>query len=219
MSAGSKKSGSKPAGPATGGSSKNQTGRAASTNQPAKATGSAKKKTAVKETMSASKPKPAAGEPTADGSGPSEPVTVGATIGRVVAAVQPENLPVRDGEDPWTADELAEVQSELESELGRLAEQVEVSETELVGLLRDSSEGAGRDSADVGSTNFERDHEISLANNARDLLDQTRLALRHLGSGSYGLCDSCGRPIGKPRLQAFPRATLCMECKQREERR
>lgn len=157
--------------------------------------------------------------PAASRAGNTETATVGDAIGQAVAAVRPEDLPVRDGEDPWTADELAEVQTELQSELGRLAEQIEVSETELVGLLRDSSEGAGRDPADVGSTNFERDHEISLANNARDLLDQTRLALRHIATGSYGLCDSCGRPIGKGRLQAFPRATLCVECKQREERR
>ncbi|MDX6368365.1 MAG: hypothetical protein QOK30_3441, partial [Nocardioidaceae bacterium] len=34
-----------------------------------------------------------------------------------------------------------------------------------------------------------------------------------------GVCESCGNPVGKMRLQAFPRATLCMECKQRQERR
>jgi hypothetical protein len=37
--------------------------------------------------------------------------------------------------------------------------------------------------------------------------------------GTYGICESCGEPIGKMRLMAFPRATLCMTCKQREERR
>ncbi|HEY9290787.1 MAG TPA: TraR/DksA C4-type zinc finger protein [Microlunatus sp.] len=129
------------------------------------------------------------------------------------------DLPVRPGEDPWTAKELKEIRTELEAEIVRLADQIEISETELVGLLRDGSEGAGRDPADVGSTNFERDHEMSLANNARELLDQTRSALRHIANGTYGVCDTCGRAIGKGRLQAFPRATLCVECKQREERR
>src|SRR5664280_2830893 len=38
-------------------------------------------------------------------------------------------------------------------------------------------------------------------------------------AGTYGACESCGRPIAKARLQAFPRATLCVSCKQREERR
>ncbi|GAB3912091.1 hypothetical protein GCM10011575_37940 [Microlunatus endophyticus] len=148
--------------------------------------------------------------------------SIGATFDRAVAAgraIRPGDLPVRDGEDPWTEDEVAEIRTELESELVRLASQIEVSEAELVGLLRDGSEGAGRDPADVGSTNFERDHEMSLANNARELLDQTRSALMHIARGSYGICDNCGRPIGKGRLLAFPRATLCVECKQREERR
>jgi RNA polymerase-binding transcription factor DksA len=43
--------------------------------------------------------------------------------------------------------------------------------------------------------------------------------LARLDDGSYGQCESCGNPIGKERLQAFPRATLCMACKQRQERR
>lgn len=154
--------------------------------------------------------------------GEADPTTVGASVDSAVRPGQSSRtgeLPVRPGEDPWTPQELAEVRSELETEIVRLADQIQVSEAELVGLLRDGSEGAGRDPADVGSTNFERDHEISLANNARDLLDQTRSALRHIANGTYGICDNCGRPIGKGRLQAFPRATLCVECKQREERR
>lgn len=137
-----------------------------------------------------------------------------ATSDRVVASVQPENLSVRDGENPWTVTEVAEIQSELESGLARLAEQVDVSETELAVVLQDANQGAGQGSADVGSANFDRDHELSLANITRDLLDQTRLALGHLASGTYGLCDSCGHPIGKARLLAFPRATRCIECKQ-----
>jgi len=128
-------------------------------------------------------------------------------------------LPVRDGEDPWTAEELDEVRAALEEDIVRFESQIEISTAELVGLLRDGNEGAGRDPADVGSANFERDAEMSLANNAREMLDQSRLALRHIQLGTYGSCDNCGKPIGKGRLQAFPRATLCVSCKQREERR
>ena len=39
-----------------------------------------------------------------------------------------------------------------------------------MGLLRDGSEGAGRDPADVGSANFERDAEMSLAKTDRRIL-------------------------------------------------
>ncbi len=130
-----------------------------------------------------------------------------------------KSLPVRPGEDPWTEQELEEVRTTLEEDVVRFEAQIEISTAELVGLLRDGSEGAGRDPADVGSANFERDAEMSLANNAREMLDQSKLALRHIRLNTYGSCDNCGQPIGKGRLQAFPRATLCVTCKQREERR
>jgi DnaK suppressor protein len=129
------------------------------------------------------------------------------------------SLPVRPGEEPWTQAELDEVSATLSEDVVRFESQIEVSTAELVGLLRDGSEGAGRDPADVGSANFERDAEMSLANNAREMLDQSKLALRHIRLGTYGSCDNCSQPIGKYRLQAFPRATLCVTCKQREERR
>jgi RNA polymerase-binding transcription factor len=133
--------------------------------------------------------------------------------------IDPATLPVRPGEDPWTAAELDEIKDVLVEDIARFESQIEISTAELVGLLRDGTEGAGRDPADVGSANFERDAEMSLANNAREMLDQSRLALRHIELGTYGSCDNCGQPIGKGRLQAFPRATLCVTCKQREERR
>jgi DnaK suppressor protein len=133
--------------------------------------------------------------------------------------MNPKSLPVRPGEDPWTKAEINEVKHALVEDIARFESQIEISTAELVGLLRDGSEGAGRDPADVGSANFERDAEMSLANNAREMLDQSRLALRHIELGTYGSCDNCGQPIGKGRLQAFPRATLCVTCKQREERR
>lgn len=42
--------------------------------------------------------------------------------------------------------------------------------------------------------------------------------MERLEQGGYGICESCGEPIGKFRLQAAPRATLCVTCKQKQER-
>ncbi len=128
-------------------------------------------------------------------------------------------LPVRDGEDPWTPEEVDEVRAELVDDIGRMEKAIQSAEAELAGLMREGSDGAGRDPADVGSSNFERDQEMSLAQNAREMLEQSRLALRLFDKGQYGLCENCSQPIGKARLQAFPRATMCVTCKQREERR
>ncbi|MGW0081821.1 TraR/DksA C4-type zinc finger protein [Streptomyces sp. NPDC003393] len=136
-----------------------------------------------------------------------------------VAAVDPADLAVRPGEDPWTAEEVAEARAELESEMERLRTEISSSETSLAGLMRDSGDGAGDDQADTGAKNITREHEMALAANAREMLVQTERALDRLDAGTYGLCENCGNPIGKARMQAFPRATLCVECKQKQERR
>lgn len=128
-------------------------------------------------------------------------------------------LPVRPGEDPWTPEEISEQRDMLVEELDRLERKILATEEELNDLLQGGSDGAGRDPADVGSSNFERDQELSLAHNVREMADQARLALQLFDEGNYGLCEVCGQPIGKGRLQVFPRATLCVTCKQREERR
>ncbi|SER48479.1 DnaK suppressor protein [Propionibacterium cyclohexanicum] len=129
------------------------------------------------------------------------------------------DLPVLPGEDPWTADEVTEVRAELVAEVARMRKALEVSDAELARLMGEGSDGAGKDPADVGSSNFERDQELSINANARELLDQNESALRRLDDGKFGLCENCGNPIGKARLQAFPKATMCVKCKQRLERR
>ncbi|MFS8202984.1 TraR/DksA family transcriptional regulator [Streptomyces sp. CWNU-52B] len=136
-----------------------------------------------------------------------------------VAEAEPGELAVRPGEDPWTPEEVAEARAELLSEALRLRAEISHSEESLVGLMRDSGDGAGDDQADTGTKNITRESEMALAANAREMVEQTERALERLDAGTYGLCESCGNPIGKARMQAFPRATLCVECKQKQERR
>jgi DnaK suppressor protein len=123
------------------------------------------------------------------------------------------------GEAPWTASELKAIRIELAKELTRLKHELEVIEAEMEDLIADSGEGAGDDQADSGTKTFEREHEMSLVINARDMVLQTERALVRIDNKSYGSCEDCSNPIGKERLHVFPRATLCMICKQKEERR
>ncbi|MBQ0914335.1 TraR/DksA C4-type zinc finger protein [Streptomyces sp. RM99] len=134
-------------------------------------------------------------------------------------AADPGDLAVRPGEEPWTPEEVEEARGELQSEADRLRTEIDSSERSLQGMMRDSGDGAGDDEADTGSKNITREHELALAANAREMLTQTERALERLDAGTYGLCENCGNPIGKARMQAFPRATLCVECKQKQERR
>ncbi|MDP3967288.1 MAG: TraR/DksA C4-type zinc finger protein [Nocardioides sp.] len=128
-------------------------------------------------------------------------------------------MKVKADEKPWSKSELSEVREDLTADRERLRNELNLAEEELSVLMRDAGDGAGHDQADVGSSTFERDHEITIANNARDMLMQTERALARIADGTYGVCERCEEPIGKMRLMAFPRATLCLSCKQREERR
>ncbi len=131
----------------------------------------------------------------------------------------PTPVVVADNEAPWTAAELKVVRGALAKELVRLSSELAAVEVEMDALIRESGEGAGDDQADAGTKTFEREHEMSLVINARDMVLQTERAIERIDDKTYGRCEECGNSIGKARLQVFPRATLCMLCKQKEERR
>jgi DnaK suppressor protein len=78
--------------------------------------------------------------------------------------------------------------------------------------------GVDDDFADAGTATFERERDLSIQNNIRDLIDQITRALQRIDEGTYGTCERCGRPIDAARVKALPHALLCMDCKRREER-
>ena len=92
--------------------------------------------------------------------------------------------------------------------------------SEITELQRDRlTDSAGDDQADTGTKTFEREQEITLANSILERITQVERALERLDEGGYGWCEKCGNPIPVERLAAFPSATLCVSCKQLEERR
>ena len=131
----------------------------------------------------------------------------------------PTPVTASDGEAPWSGAELKSIRTEIAKDLARLRVELAHVEAEMNELITESGEGAGDDQADSGTKTFEREHEMSLVINARDMVLQTERALDRIDNKTYGNCEECGNAIGKARLQVFPRATLCMICKQKEERR
>jgi RNA polymerase-binding protein DksA len=119
----------------------------------------------------------------------------------------------------WTPAELTSVRRGLIAELAEMQSEYDRSMDELNELHQTGTDGAGDDQADAGSKTFEREQELSIAANRLDLLNQIQRAIERVDAGTYGLCESCGNPIPKARLKAFPMATLDVGCKQREERR
>jgi len=139
----------------------------------------------------------------------------------MAATVRADNSVVAPSQDgavvPWSAGELKGVREQLATEIRELTEEIARAETEIASS--DVTDGAGDDQADAGARTYEREREIALTLNSRDLVAQNERAIARIDAGTYGVCESCHQPIGKERLQAFLRATLCVACKQREERR
>jgi DnaK suppressor protein len=122
-------------------------------------------------------------------------------------------------ESEWTGEELAEIQRRLREDITRLREKLAVAHDELATQVRDIARESGDEAADLGSLTSDVGAETSLANNARNILMQSERALERISRLRYGVCESCESAIGKPRLQAFPRATLCLECQQNHTHR
>ncbi|SNC60885.1 transcriptional regulator, TraR/DksA family [Kytococcus aerolatus] len=176
---------------------------------------SAKKDSAKKTTKSAAKSSKGAAKSSKTAA--KKPATVAERLTGQKSA-KAKSLVVGRAEEPWSKSELAEVRVELEAELARLTRDLELAESDLLTLVSENIDSTG-DEADAGSFSSERQHEMSVAQNSRDLLLQTTHALTRIVDGTYGQCESCHEAIGKMRLQAFPRATLCVPCKQHQERR
>jgi DnaK suppressor protein len=108
---------------------------------------------------------------------------------------------------------LTERRDELQSEYDQ-------SLTDITELQRERlADSAGDDQADAGTKTFEREQEITLANNLLERINQVERAIDRVSTGNYGWCERCGNAIPVERLAAFPSATLCVSCKQLEERR
>jgi YteA family regulatory protein len=70
---------------------------------------------------------------------------------------------------------------------------------------------------DLGSETFERQKDLALWNNTREIRQRVDEALDHLDKGLYGICEDCGREIPEERLEAIPYTTLCVACQFNEE--
>lgn len=72
--------------------------------------------------------------------------------------------------------------------------------------------------ADMGSDSMEREKAFMFAAVKRRRLDELELALKHMDAGTFGVCQNCGNPIPLKRLERMPGATLCVSCKEKQEK-
>ena len=126
------------------------------------------------------------------------------------------------GKTTHTKKELDELRHRLEAERAELQEQLTtIEETQFATSQSDISGEVSFDeeNADAGTFTFERERDLSIENNVRDLMGKIDRALARMDDGTYGTCSRCGRPIEKARLKALPYADLCINDAQAQSRR
>ena len=121
-----------------------------------------------------------------------------------------------------TAKEIDDLKGRLEEERGELREQLTTIEEEAFAATQSELSGdVGLDdeSADAGTATFEREKDLSIENNVRDLLAKIDRALGRIDEGTFGICERCGKPIEKARITALPYVDLCIKDAQAQSRR
>jgi RNA polymerase-binding transcription factor DksA len=121
-----------------------------------------------------------------------------------------------------TKPELADLKARLVEERAELDTQLTtIVEDTFATTQSDMSGDVGLDdeSADAGTATFEREKDLSIENNVRDLLQKIDRALKRMAEGTYGVCDICGKPIEKARIKALPYVDLCIRDAQAQSRR
>jgi RNA polymerase-binding protein DksA len=121
-----------------------------------------------------------------------------------------------------TKKEIGDLRVRLEQERVQLDTQLtSIVEDSFAATQSDVSGDVGLDDepADAGTATFEREKDLSIENNVRDLLHKIDRALKRIDNGSYGVCDICGKPIEKARVKALPYVDLCIKDAQAQSRR
>jgi DnaK suppressor protein len=74
------------------------------------------------------------------------------------------------------------------------------------------------DEMDLASSEMNQYMSLRLRDRERYLLSKLDYSLKQIGEGTYGQCEECDEPIDLKRLEVRPWVTLCIRCKEEQER-
>ena len=118
-------------------------------------------------------------------------------------------------------DELKAWKDRLVEERVRLEQELESLKQSTGATARDSSgdlSGYASHMADLGTDTMEREKAFLFAEQKRSRLAEVGEALKRIENGTFGVCSSCGEPIPSRRLERLPAASLCVPCKEKQEK-
>jgi len=122
----------------------------------------------------------------------------------------------------YTKKELDDLRTRLEGERQELEAQLQQIEEQSFANTQSDISGEvsfDEENADAGTFTFERERDLSIENNVRDLLGKIARAIARIDDGTYGICTRCGKQIEKARLKALPYVDLCIKDAQAQSRR
>jgi DnaK suppressor protein len=101
-----------------------------------------------------------------------------------------------------------------------LLQQLKELESKLVGAVDELSEETDLlpDLSDRATVETDISFDLRVKDREQKLISKIKEALMRIDDGSFGICESCGDPIEPERLKARPIATLCIDCKNEQER-
>ncbi len=108
-------------------------------------------------------------------------------------------------------DELEKKKAELEDQLGSIVK-VDRRSTEYDSNFPDFGDKEDENAAEVA----EYQNNLSLEEDLKFSLSRINKVLKNIENNKYGVCEKCNSEIKTERLEAFPQATVCMQCKQND---
>ena len=115
---------------------------------------------------------------------------------------------------PLTKKELKRFQELLEEKRRAVLERARKTLSEDMTLDTDDL----ADEMDLASSEYLQSFEFRLRGREKSLLTKVDLALKKIEAGTFGICEVCDEQIGKKRLEARPETSLCIRCKEDQER-
>ena len=119
------------------------------------------------------------------------------------------------------AKDLESMRAKLLEERERIVTDLQSLEEQTASTPKDASgdlSGYSSHMADMGSDSMEREKAFLFASVKRRRLDELESALLRIEAGTFGACEDCGKPIPAKRLERMPGATLCVSCKEKQEK-
>ena len=109
--------------------------------------------------------------------------------------------------------DLKKVRSSLESEKKRLLGELEqLSDAGLPSEERREGSPFGKREEEA-TESLELEKRLAMERQIKEQLADIENALSKFEAGTYGLCESCGKPIESARLEALPATKRCVNCK------